>query len=69
MKRANPDQDKRGYQPLRNPSPPNRSPVAAAPVQGGKTQNMWQVVEDGFGSSRDYSQQEQHITMKRDNNY
>ena len=66
---------KKGYQPLRNDGPP---PVSAAPTgPPKKTQNMWQIVDDGFGSSRDFSNitgmnagsdfsKEQQMTMKRD---
>lgn len=70
------DEFKRGFQPLRQDKP--RSPVAIQqpPAAQKKTQqqNMWQVVDDGFGSSRELSNitynvlsdQEHHPTMKRD---
>jgi regulator of replication initiation timing len=44
---------KKGYQPLRN-DPPMPVTYGANP-QNKKTQNMWQIVDDGFGSSRDLS--------------
>ena len=47
---ASAGEHKKGYQPLRNDG---KDPVAALP--GNKTKNMWQVVDDGFGSSRDLS--------------
>lgn len=43
---------KKGYQPLRNDS----TPAALGPdPTNKKTQNMWQIVDDGFGSSKDFS--------------
>ena len=44
---------KKGYQPLRNDGQNPQNPIKALP--GNKTKNMWQVVDDGFGSSRDLS--------------
>ena len=58
---------KKGYQPLRSEQPlgpAKPSPIGAQNGAAGvlgpnpnnkKTQNMWQVVDDGFGSSRDLS--------------
>lgn len=44
-----------GYQPLRGDPPVNRAPVYGPNPNNKKTQNMWQMVDDGFGSSRDFS--------------
>ncbi len=45
---------KKGYQPMRNDPPPQTGSLGPNPANK-KTQNMWQVVDDGFGSSRDIS--------------
>ena len=43
---------KKGYQPLRA----DNVPGALGPDPTNKrTQNMWQIVDDGFGSSKDFS--------------
>jgi hypothetical protein len=43
---------KKGYQPLR----PENTPGTIGPdPTNKKTQNMWQIVDDGFGSSKDFS--------------
>ena len=65
---------KKGYQPLR---PENNMPTGALGPDptNKKTQNMWQIVDDGFGSSKDFSNITgyngvsdggQQITMKRE---
>ena len=48
---------KKGYQPLRNDRNDFKEMprCAGADPQNKKTQNMWQIVDDGFGSSRDFS--------------
>lgn len=46
---------KPGYQPLRNEGPAEQGKVMGPNPNNKKTQNMWQVVDDGFGSSRDFS--------------
>ena len=48
---AVPAHEKKGYQPLRM-GEPGKGPGQQVPA---KTKNVWQVVDDGFGSSRDFS--------------
>lgn len=64
---------KKGYQPLRPESGPAGA-LGPDPTNK-KTQNMWQIVDDGFGSSKDFSnftgyngQSDggQQVTMKRE---
>ena len=69
---------KPGYQPLRNEGQAGVGVTGPNPTNK-KTQNMWQVVDDGFGSSRDFSNitginnavsegpnKDQQITLKRE---
>ena len=69
---------KPGYQPLRNDGQAGNVVMGPNP-NNKKTQNMWQVVDDGFGSSRDFSNitgfnnavsegpnKDQQITLKRE---
>jgi|TARA_B110000285_G_C14884287_1_gene495409 hypothetical protein len=46
---------KNGYQPLRGDPPVSKAPIYGPNPNNKKTQNMWQMVDDGFGSSRDFS--------------
>ena len=51
MGQAVPANEKKGYQPLRL-AEPGRAPGQQVPT---KAKNVWQVVDDGFGSMRDFS--------------
>jgi len=48
---AVPAHEKKGYQPLRM-GEPGKGPSPKVPA---RAKNVWQVVDDGFGSSRDFS--------------
>ena len=45
---------KKGYQPLRPENTQFIGGLGPDPTNK-KTQNMWQIVDDGFGSSKDFS--------------
>lgn len=51
--------NKKGYQPLKKPIEEQPAKQAGAsghnPELGKKTQLIWQTMDDGFGSSRDFS--------------
>ena len=83
---TDPSTQKKGYQPLRNEAnnkmPPSyQALVGKDNIQNKNTKNVWQIVDDGFGSSRDMSNitinqegyqhtkeqfKDQQITMKRE---